>query len=277
MNKKVIIVTGASSGIGKATVMRLLTTENIVVAVARRTNLMKDLKDLGADVRYLDLTDEKSISELISEIYNQYKRIDVLVNNAGYGLYGAVADVSIELAKKQFEVNLFGLALITHQVLPIMQKQHNGTIVNVSSIGGKVYSPLGAWYHATKHAIEGFSDCLRIETKQFGIKVIIIEPGLIQTEWNSIVGNSLMEISGNGEYSKLTNAFNHQLNLLYKKNKASHPDVIAKVIVKAMTSKNPKTRYAAGKRAKLILFTRRILSDKSFDYLLNLQLKYPII
>jgi NADP-dependent 3-hydroxy acid dehydrogenase YdfG len=277
MRKKVIIVTGASSGIGKATALRFLTKDNIVIAAARRTHMMEDLKSVGADIKFLDLTDEKSISELVSQVFSKYGRIDVLVNNAGYGLYDAVGDVSIEMAKKQFDVNLFSLAKITQLVLPVMQRQHGGTIINLSSIGGKVCTPLGAWYHATKHAIEGFSNCLRIETQQFGIKVVIIEPGLIQAEWSSIAGNNMMEISGNGDYRQLANDFNRQLNLLYKKNKASHPDVIAKVIMKAVESNNPKTRYAAGKMAKLILMLRKILSDKYFDYMLYLQMKFSIV
>lgn len=276
MNKKIIIVTGASSGIGKATVNRLLLRGYHVIAAARRVQEMEDLKNAGADVIYLDVTVEQSILELINTVYEKFGRIDVLVNNAGFGLYGAVADVSLNEAKRQFDVNLFGLAKITQQVLPIMQKQQSGKIINISSIGGKIYMPLGAWYHASKHAVEGFSDCLRAETKGFGIKVVIIEPGLIMSEWSSIASGHVSEISGSGPYQNQAEGFNKMLNSLYTKNKASNPDVIAKTIEKAIMSKNPKTRYVAGKMAHLLLFTRKMLSDKAFDTLLSLQMKYSL-
>lgn len=272
--QKTVILTGASSGIGKATAIQLLNNEYIVIAAARRLNLMDDLKNAGADVQYLDITDCQSTTKLVNYVVNKYKHIDVLINNAGYGLYGAVADVPIEMAKKQYDVNLFGLAKITQLVLPVMQNQKTGTIINISSIGGKIYSPFGAWYHSTKHAVEGFSDCLRVETKKFGIKVIIIEPGFIQSEWSSIAGNNVMEISGKGDYSELAKQFDSQLKSLYDVNKSSSPDVIAKIILKAVKSRNPKTRYAAGRMAKLMLFSRKVLSDKAFDFILNMQMKY---
>jgi NAD(P)-dependent dehydrogenase (short-subunit alcohol dehydrogenase family) len=277
MKKKVIIVTGASSGIGKATVIRLLKEGQIVIAAARRIQLMDDLKASGADVRYLDITVDETIVELVNHTVNKYGKIDALINNAGYGLYGAVADVPIEEAKKQFDVNLFGMAKITQLVLPVMEKQKNGTIINISSIGGKIYMPMGAWYHATKHAVEAFSDCLRMEVKSKGIKVVIIEPGMILSEWSAIAGNHMMEISGVGRYQQLANDFNKMLKSLYRKNKASVPDVIAKTIVKAMNAKRPKTRYIAGKMACVLLFTRKVLPDKVFDAIINVQIKYSLI
>ncbi|MCL4162006.1 UNVERIFIED_CONTAM: hypothetical protein GTU68_051582, partial [Idotea baltica] len=182
MESKVILVTGASSGIGKATALALAERNHRVSAGARRIERMESLTESGVSAHFLDLTEEDSIEEFVADVLKREGRIDVLVNNAGYGVYGSVEDVSIREAREQFEVNLFGLARLTQLVLPTMRDQGSGTIINLSSMGGKVYTPLGSWYHATKHALEGWSDCLRIEVAQFGINVSIIEPGAIETE-----------------------------------------------------------------------------------------------
>ena len=145
----------------------------------------------------MDVTDHKQVQDVINKIIKDEGRIDVLVNNAGYAIWGAVEDVSYEDAKRQFEVNLFGLAEVTKAVLPIMRVKKRGKIINITSIGGKIYSPLGAWYHATKHALEGWSDCLRLEVEEFGIDVVIIEPGAIRTEFGEVLGRNF----GNGEKS----------------------------------------------------------------------------
>ena len=175
--KKVAIITGTSSGMGRATAMKLHQQGYQINGAARRRERMKNLEEEGIAVVSLDLTDYASIEAAVNTVIEKEGRIDVLVNNAGYGSYGSVEEVSIEEAKRQFEVNLFGLARITQLVLPIMRKQGSGRIVNISSMGGKIYTPFGAWYHATKFAVEGWSDCLRIELKQFGFDVVLVEPG----------------------------------------------------------------------------------------------------
>ncbi|MCL4113180.1 UNVERIFIED_CONTAM: hypothetical protein GTU68_051197 [Idotea baltica] len=179
---KVILVTGASSGIGKATALKLIKEGHTVYGAARRLNKMKELETAGGHAVALDVMDHERVKEVVKQILDQEGRIDVLVNNAGYALWGPVEEVGYEAAKRQFEVNIFGLAEVTKAVLPGMRAQKSGRIINVSSVGGKIYSPLGAWYHATKHALEGWSDCLRLELKQFGIDVVIIQPGAIATE-----------------------------------------------------------------------------------------------
>jgi NADP-dependent 3-hydroxy acid dehydrogenase YdfG len=162
--KKVILVTGASSGIGKATAQQLIKEGHIVYGAARRIEKMKDLEESGGHAIQMDVIKEQEVKACADRIIKEQGRIDVLVNNAGYAVYGPVENVDLEDARRQFEVNIFGLAAITKEVLPYMREAKSGTIINISSIGGKIYTPLGAWYHATKHALEGWSDCLRIPT-----------------------------------------------------------------------------------------------------------------
>jgi len=270
---KVVLITGASSGIGKSTVVQLLSDGYIVYGAARRLEKMDDLKKAGAHILSMDVTDDKSMVDGISSIISEQGRIDVLVNNAGYGSYGSVEDVSIKEAKRQFEVNIFGLARLTQLVLPYMRDNHFGKIINISSIGGKIYTPLGAWYHGTKHALEGFSDCLRLETKSFGIDVIIIEPGAIQTEWGDIALDNMRQTSGKGAYKNVVNGTIKMFQKSYKKGSSSSPDVIATAISKAIKAQKPKTRYAAGANAKPIIFLRWLLSDKIFDKVILTMIK----
>ena len=188
-----VLITGASSGIGKETARRLLQEGYVVYAAARRIEQMRDLEEMGAAVLKLDVTREEDIEAGVERIVEERGGTDVLVNNAGFGLYGPVEETPLGAARYQFEVNLFGLARLTQLVLPHMREKGAGKIVNMSSIGGKVYSPLGSWYYATKHALEGWSDCLRWELKRFGIDVIIIQPGLIRTEFGNVAFGKLKE------------------------------------------------------------------------------------
>lgn len=273
VNETVVLLTGASSGIGKATAKQLLEKGYIVYGSARRIERMSDLKEMGAHVLAMDVTDDDTMADGVNHIAKENGGVDVLINNAGYGSYGAIEDVAMAEAKRQFEVNVFGLARLTQLVLPYMRQNKYGKIVNITSMGGKIYTPLGGWYHATKFAVEGLSDCLRFETKQFGIDVIIIEPGGIKTEWDDIAADSLLKTSGNTAYSDLAHKAAHLIKSSYENPKISEPKVIADTILKAITSKNPKTRYAEGYMAKTYLFFRKILSDKMFDRLLSLSLK----
>ena len=232
---------------------------------------MQELERIGVRLLEMDVTVEKSIADAVHLILSEEKRIDILVNNAGYGSYGALEDVLMEEAKYQFEVNIFGLARLIQLVLPKMREQKSGKIINISSIGGSFGEPHGAWYHATKYALEGLSDSLRMELKQFGIDVIIIKPGAIKTEWNTIARNNLMKVSGQSDYQNLVQK--HYKMLEKADEKGSDPLVVAKAILKASTTSNPKTRYAVGQGAKLLLFLRSLLSDKLFDQLLLSQVK----
>lgn len=271
MSKKIVLITGASAGMGKATAMRLIKEGNIVYGAARRIEKMSDLIELGGHSIKLDITNENDIQATVKRIIDEQGRIDVLVNNAGYSVYGSVEDVSKEDARRQFDVNLFGLASLTQEVLPYMRKKNSGHIINITSIGGKIYMALGAWYHASKHALEGWSDCLRLETKQFGIKVSIVEPGAIQTEFSDVMNQPMIDRSKGGAYEHLSDAIIEANKGAYDGSKDTSPDVIAKTISKAINSKNPKTRYAAGKMAKPILFLRHWLSDKAFDRMIMMQ------
>lgn len=269
---KVVLITGASSGIGHAGALRLQKAGFVVYAAARRLERMEDLKANGIIPLAMDLTDEASMSAGVSRIMAEQGRIDALINNAGYGFYGAIEEVPLAEARAQFEVNLFGLARLTQLVLPAMRANRSGRIVNISSIGGKMHEPLGGWYHASKFALEGFSDCLRVEVAPFGIDVIVIEPGGIKTEWPEIAAANMQKTSGNGAYKD--QAARHAKLLSKSETFASKPEVIAEVIEKAVRAKCPKTRYAAGAGACPILFARKVLCDRAFDRLLLFALRH---
>lgn len=271
-HEHVVLITGASSGIGHASALQLKKDGYVVYAAARRLERMADLEAQGIHTLAMDVTDGASMTEGVARIMAQAGRIDILINNAGYGSYGAVEDVPLDEARAQFEVNLFGLARLTQLVLPAMRANRKGTIVNVSSIGGKMHEPMGAWYHATKFALEGFSDCLRLELAPFGIKVIVIEPGGIQTEWPGIAAANLQKTSGHGAYQD--QAERHARLFGQSEKFASKPEVIAQLISKALRAKCPKTRYAAGAGACPILFLRKVLCDKAFDRLMLFALNH---
>jgi short-subunit dehydrogenase len=271
--KKVILITGASSGIGKETAGLLVQKGYTVYAAARRLDKMAGLAAAGVHLLEMDVTNEESMAKSVQLILDRENHIDVLVNNAGYGSYGALEDVPLSEARYQFEVNIFGLARLTQLVLPYMRQQRSGKIINISSMGGKFGEPHGAWYHATKYAVEGLSDSLRMELKQFNIHVVIIEPGAIKTEWNTIARENLMKVSGNTAYADLAAKHYRMLENADKGTLGSQPIVIAKTILKAVSSNNPKTRYATGGGAKLILFLRHILPDKLFDWVFMSQMK----
>lgn len=270
--ESVILVTGASSGIGKEIAKSLIAENYVVYAAARRLEKMDDIKKLGAIPVKMDITLKEDVDSIISKIQTESGGVDVLVNNAGFGCYGAVEDTSIEDARYQFEVNLFGLARVTKAVIPQMREQHSGHIVNISSMGGKIYMPMGSWYHASKHALEGWSDCLRLELAQFGIHVVIIEPGAIQTEFGSTMLGPMMERSGSSDYSQMARIFETATRKSYAQGAASPPSVIAKVVIKALRARKPKPRYATGKLARPVMFLRKWFGDRIYDKAIMSQL-----
>lgn len=270
MTTRVALVTGGSSGIGEQAARRLRKAGFEVHAVARRVERMRHLEAEGIHVFAMDVTDDASMVSGVERVVAEHGRIDVLVNNAGYGSYGAVEDVPIEEARRQFEVNVFGLARLTQLVTPHMRQQGSGRIINISSIGGKFYEPLGAWYHATKFAVEGFSDSLRIELAPFGIDVVIIEPGPIRTEWNEISRESLTETSAGGAYEAQAAQVRKVLERAdHSRLMSSKPDTVAKKIVTAAISNTPRARYPVGKGAGTIVRARRLLPDAVFDYVVK--------
>ncbi len=259
------LVTGASSGIGESAARRLATLGFTVYGAARRVDRMKGLEADGIGILKMDVTDDASMEAGIAQIIADTGRIDVLVNNAGYGSYGAVEDVPMSEARYQFEVNVFGLARLTQLVLPHMRRQGSGRIINISSVGGRIWEPLGGWYHATKFAVEGLSDSLRVEVKPFGIDVVVIQPGAIRTEWSDIAAENVLKTSAAGAYADQARRHAAVLSLDSDPRFTSSPDAIGRVIGRAATARRPRTRYAVGSGAKPIVYGQRLLTDRGFD------------
>jgi short-subunit dehydrogenase len=263
---KTVLITGASAGMGKETARLLVSKGYTVYGAARRMDKMKDLELLGVKTISMDITNEASVTSGVNEIISIEGRIDILINNAGFGAYGAIEDVSMEDAKYQLNVNLFGAARLIQLVLPSMRKNNWGKIINISSIGGKLAAPYGGWYHASKFALEALSDALRNEVKQFGIDVIVIEPGGVKSEWGEIALENMEKNSANSAYSKSVKkvaAFAKKANV-----KNVEPSVIAGLILEGIETKNPKFRYIGGYMATQAIWARRLLSDKLFDKVL---------
>jgi len=265
---KVILVTGASAGIGKECSLALINRGHVVYGAARRVDQMKDLVAAGGHALQMDITKEKDIVQGIERILKEHGRVDVLVNNAGYGEYGPIEDVSIDAARRQFDVNIFGLARITKEVIPHMRQAGKGTIINMSSMAGKVYAPYFGWYQASKHALEGWSDCLRLELNPFNIKVVIIEPGVIRTDFTDIALPPMVERSKGGPYEKSVYKFVQAWSEMEQG--GSPVSVIADVVVKASESSNPQRRYVAGKIARELMFVRSWFGDAAVDFLSKL-------
>lgn len=271
--KKVILVTGASSGMGKDGALRLIREDHIVYGAARRLAAMQELVDAGGHALELDVTRPESIQAAVARIVQEQGRIDVLWNNAGYSVAGAVEDVSYADAQRQFEVNLFGVAEVTKAVLPQMRQQRAGTIINTSSVGGKVFTPLNAWYHASKFALEGWSDCLRLELAPFNIDVVVLEPGGVKTEFGSVMYQPLLERAKGGAYESFTARIVKAYEKYYAPSNTalSDPSVISDTLVRIVNSHKPRTRYAAGYMAKTALFMRWLLSDRLFERIIMSQ------
>jgi len=265
MMTKTALVTGASSGIGEATVRALLADGYQVFAGARRLERMAPLAALGAKVLFLDLADDATIVSAVDTVEKSAGRLDVLVNNAGYSAYGAVEDVPLAEARRLFEVCVFGLGRLTQLALPIMRGQRAGRIVNVGSMGGRFGEPFAAWYHAAKFAVEGLSDCLRMEAAPFGVSVIVIEPGTIRTEFNRTASDSLMRASGETAYGPYARRHARMLAWNEASFVPSSPEGVARTIARAVRAKRPKARYPTGAAARPMLFLRGIAPDRVFD------------
>jgi NAD(P)-dependent dehydrogenase (short-subunit alcohol dehydrogenase family) len=274
--ERVVLITGASSGIGKATAEILARRGWRVYAAARRLEAMHDLAGIGVVPLALDVTDEHQCLAVVEEILRNEGHIDALVNNAGYGSYGALEEVPDEEARRQFDVNVFGLMAVTRLVLPRMRERGQGRIVNVSSIGGRMATPMGGWYHASKFALEALSDSLRSEVKPFGIDVVVIQPGCVSTEWSSIAQEKLLAVSSHGPYGELARDMAAGLESTFRPGKGpiapASPEVIARIIEHALQADRPQTRYAAPCHAKFFLFLRWLLSDRAVDKMVMKQL-----
>lgn len=272
------LITGCSTGLGRALAGAVIAAGHNAVVTARDAAAVADLTEEAPDrvlAVALDVTQPAQIAGAVQRARERFAHIDVLVNNAGYGSYGALEDVDLDEGRRQFEVNVFGAIRLAQLVLPHMRTQHAGTIVNITSMGGKIYTPLGGWYHGTKFALEALSDCLRLEVKPFGIDVVVIEPGGIATEWGGIAGDLLEQTSGQGPYAGQAAAVAKSLRSEANGNRNSPPSVIAEAIGKAALSSKPKTRYAVGFGAKPLIAARGVLGDRQFDALITRAVGMP--
>ena len=268
--QKVVLVTGASAGIGKATALELVAAGHIVYGAARRVSRMSDIRDAGGHVLALDARRPDDLERVVSTVIAEQGRLDVLVNNAGTVLHGAAEDIPLEMARDQFEVNVFAPARLVQLVLPQMREQGSGTIVNVSSVGGEIALPLGCWYYATKHALEAYSDSLRMEVEPFGIDVVIIQPGVIKTDFEDHTAQDLREISGATAYGEMAEAMARRAEAqLGENSQGSDPSVVATTIRQAVDAGKPETRYAVGWMADRLLELGRTLPDRAFDKLVT--------
>ena len=270
MSASIALITGASSGIGREAALALAAQGTTVYAGARRP--MPDLEKRGIHTLTLDVTDEASLQAAVDQVIAEAGRVDILVNNAGYGSYGAIEDTPLAEARRQFEVNVFGAIRLTQLVLPHMTTQGYGRIVNVSSLGGRFSMALGGWYHATKYALEALSDALRQEVRPFGVDVVLIEPGLIHTNWARIAAEHLKTTSGLGKYAAI--ATNFAAALQFAAEFATDPAVIGRAIARAALSKRPRTRYLQGPGSRAALVAATILPDRLVDYGLRLALQH---
>ena len=267
--KKIILVTGATDGIGHQTALQLKDQGYKVYGGGRNSEKLNKLKREGIIPVKLDLTQVDTLKTAVNQIVKSENRLDVLVNCAGYGSYGAIENVSMEEAQRQFDVNVFGLAELVKLVLPVMRKQHSGKIINVSSMGGRLTTYFGAWYHATKYALEAFSDALRMEVKDFGIDVVLIEPGGIKTNWGFIAAKHLKDSSKGTVYEEKADKVAASMDKQYSSNMLSNPKVVSNAICKAVGKKNPKARYLIGFGAKPLVFLHTILPAKTFDWIMK--------
>lgn len=270
MPTKVILITGASSGIGYNTAAVLAQQGHKVYAAARRAERMEPLCKYGVTPLKMDVTDEQSMQRGVQAILSNEGRIDVLINNAGYGFYGAVENVPIDDARNQLEVNLFGLARLCQLVLPTMRAQHSGRIINISSVAGKAVFYYGAWYHVSKYAVEAFSDALRMEVQPFGIDVVLIEPGAIKTNWGLIAADHLTETSEGTAYAETGKMMAQNLRSMYLSSSLSDPSVVCKAICRAVNSRSPKTRYRIGHLSGPIVFFHWLLPTRWWDAMMRL-------
>ena len=275
MNAKVALVTGASSGIGKETARMLADRGFKVYGAARRVDKVAEAGG-GVVPVAMDITDEQSVRKAVEKVLSEEGRIDVLVNNAGYGYFGAIENVTLEEARRQLEVNVFGLASLTRMVLPGMRERGSGRIINVASVAGRAVLLFGGWYHVSKYSVEALSDALRMEVKPFGIDVSIIEPGGIKTDWGLIAADHLEESSRGTAYEKEAAAQVALMRKGYGGNILSKPSVIARAIVRSATSARPRTRYRLGRAAGLIVFFHSVLPTRWWDALMRLAGKISI-
>ena len=275
-----VLITGCSSGIGRAAAASLRGAGLRVYATARRAETLADLAARGIATLPLDVTDETSITEAVAAVEAHAGAVGTLINNAGYGLYGPVEQVPMAEIRRQFETNFFGLVRLTQLVLPGMRR-HGGRILNVSSMGGRATLPGGAFYHASKYAVEAFSDALRMEVAQFGIEVVLIEPGPVQTPWNDVAAGSLGDAASGSDADPYA-AYKAAVGVSFTRAASglmsrlgSDAEDIARVITRAVTARRPRTRYLINPVAKSVVTMNRLLPGRAYDAIIRRQYGLP--
>ena len=275
---KVVLITGCSTGIGRATAERLAGKGLTVYATARRPETLTELAEKGCRTLALDVTDEASMAAAVGAVEEAEGAVGALVNNAGYSQSGAVEDVSMESVRRQFETNVFGLARMCQLVLPKMREQRYGRIVNISSMGGKLVFPGGGIYHGTKHAVEAISDALRFEVKGFGVDVIVVEPGPIRTNFADAVSSAMGQNEG-GPYAAFNASVEQATHNAYEEGAmkllGGPPEAVAKVIERALTAKSPRIRYRVTPSARLLMSGRALATDGIWDRFMATQFQRP--
>lgn len=260
----VALVTGASSGIGEAAAVALAEAGWTVVGAARRLERLESLRMKGVTPHVVDVSDDDSMVTLVDDVVAEHGRIDVLVNNAGYSVFGAVEDVPVEVARRQLEVNVLGLSRMSQLVLPHMRAAGAGRIINIASVAGHVSEPLGGWYHASKYAVEALSDAMRMELAPHGVRVAIIEPGAIRTEFGDIAADSLAEYSGSGAYAAQARRMARAHERMFGAD-AADVDVVVDAIVHAATARRPRSRYQVPASARAMVAATKVVPSPVMD------------
>lgn len=277
MADRAVLITGCSTGIGRATAQRLARKGGwVVYATARRPESVADLAEAGCRTLALDVTDESSMRAAVAAVQQEHGSVGALVNNAGYGQEGAFEDTPMDEIRRQFETNVFGLIRLCQLVLPAMRKAKAGRIVNISSVGGKVVFPGGAYYHATKHAVEALSDALRFEVAGFGIDAIIVEPGLIKSAFGDTAKASVA--SSDGPYAAFNSAVAKRVAGAYEGAMgvfAAGPEAVARVIERAINARHPRSRYRVTTGARFTLAMRKVMPDVAWDTFMRTQFPRP--
>ena len=267
---KVALVTGAGSGIGKAAALLFREHGYTVYAGARHTDRMRDLEEKGIHIASLDVTDSDSCERFVRELLKQEGRLDVLVNNAGYGEYGPVEAVPIENAKAQLEVNVYGAVRMAQLCIPALRKS-GGKIINIGSAGGRCVTCFGGWYHASKYAVEALSDALRMELKDSGIQVVLMEPGGVASAWGGITADHLQSAGKGTVYEKDCDSVAEVYRTVYREDNTmlTSPEKVAKKIVKAAEKRRPRARYLFGFGSRSLVFQHAILPTRAYDSLMR--------
>lgn len=273
-----VLITGCSSGIGAATASDLVAHGYTVYATARRPETLQDLADQGCKILALDVTDEDSMAAAVAKVEEEQGSVGVLINNAGYSQSGAVESIPLDVIRRQFETNVFGLIRMSQLVLPGMRRAGRGRIINLGSMGGRLTFPGGGIYHATKYAVEAISDAMRFEVQGFGVQVVLIEPGLITTEFAHAAVGSTGGLN-DGPYADFNSKVAGITAGIYESPLAGliggGPDSVAQVIRKAIKSKRPKARYTVTPSATLAIVQRQLTSDRVWDLIMRAQFPVP--